>query len=153
MDMKAINRRVIEQFRSGGEIDGMHRDRILLLTTTGARSGRAHTAPMMFVPDGDRLLVIASNMGAEKDPDWYRNVCAHPHVTVEIDDDSFDAVGRALTGDEYERLWADIKKSYPFFADHEAQVARVIPVLSLTRVKDGGGQVASPGDPPAEGTN
>ena len=139
MDMKAVNRRVIEQFRSGGEIDGMHRERILLLTTTGARSGRAHTAPMMFVPDGDRLLVIASNMGAENDPDWYRNVTAHPHVTVEVDGETFEAIGQALTGDEYQRLWASIKNSYPFFADHEAQVTRAIPVVRLTRLLGAGG--------------
>ena len=72
MDIKEINKKTIEQFRAGGPIDGMHRERLVLLTTTGAKSGKTHTTPMMFVPDGDRLLVIASNMGAPKDPDWYR---------------------------------------------------------------------------------
>jgi deazaflavin-dependent oxidoreductase (nitroreductase family) len=63
MDIKEINRTTIERFRAGGEIPGMHRERLVLLTTKGAKSGRPHTAPMMFVQDGDRLLVIASNMG------------------------------------------------------------------------------------------
>ena len=62
VDIKEINKKTIEQFRAGGPIEGMHRERLVLLTTTGAKSGRPHTAPMMFVRDGDRVLVIASNM-------------------------------------------------------------------------------------------
>lgn len=72
MDIKETNRRVIAQFRAGGDIDGMHRERLLLLTTTGSRSGRPHTAPMMFHRDGDQVLVITSNAGAPEHPDWYR---------------------------------------------------------------------------------
>src|SRR6476661_2611171 len=103
MDIKEVNRTTIEQFRAGGEIPGMHRDRLVLLTTTGARSGRPHTAPMMFVPDGDRLLVIASNMGARKVPDWFTNVVADPLVQVEVGDQSYPAIATALTGAEYEQ--------------------------------------------------
>jgi deazaflavin-dependent oxidoreductase (nitroreductase family) len=133
MDVKEINRKTIEQFRAGGEIPGMHRERLLLLTTTGSRSGRSHTAPMMFVPDDDRLLVIASNMGAPKAPDWYTNLLADPTVQVEVGDEAYRAVATALTGDEYQRCWASIKEGYPFFADHEKQAGRVIPVVSLKR--------------------
>ncbi len=133
MDIKEINRTTIEQFRAGGEIPGMHRERLVLLTTTGARSGRPHTTPMMFVQDGDRLLVIASNMGAPKPPDWYTNLVADPIVQVEVGDESYRAVATALTGDEYEWLWASIKENYPFFADHEKQAGRAIPVVALAR--------------------
>jgi deazaflavin-dependent oxidoreductase (nitroreductase family) len=133
MDVKAINRRVIDQFRSGGEIDGMHRDRLVLLTTVGAKSGRPHTSPVMFHPDGDRLLVIASNMGAPRHPDWYVNLVANPRVTVEVGDDRYEAVAETVTGPERERLWAMLKESYPFFADHEASTGRTIPVVILTR--------------------
>ena len=133
MDIKEINRKTIEQFRAGGEIPGMHRERLLLLTTTGARSGRQHIAPMMFVPDGDRLLVVASNMGAAKAPDWYTNLVADPTVQVEVGDESYPAVAAALTGEEYDRVWASIKESYSFFADHEKQAGRAIPVVALTR--------------------
>ena len=133
MDIKEVNRTTIEQFRAGGEIPGMHRERLVLLTTTGARSGRPHTTPMMFVQDGDRLLVIASNMGAPKPPDWYTNLVADPIVQVEVGDESYRAVATALTGDEYERLWASIKENYPFFADHEKQAGRAIPVVALAR--------------------
>src|SRR5712672_2370961 len=118
MDVKAINRRVIDQFRSGAEIEGMHRDRLVLLTTVGAKSGQPHTSPMMFHRDGDRLLVIASNMGAPRHPDWYVNLVANPRVTVEVGDETYEAVARTATGPERERLWAMLKESYPFFADH-----------------------------------
>ncbi len=133
MDIKEINRTTIEQFRAGGEIPGMHRERLVLLTTTGSKSGRPHTTPMMFVQDGDRLLVIASNMGAPKAPDWYTNLVADPKVQVEVGDESYQATAAALTDDEYERVWASIKENYPFFADHEKQAGRVIPVVALAK--------------------
>jgi len=78
VDIKETNKRVIEQFRAGGEIDGMRRDRLVLLTTVGAKSGLRRTTPMMFHRDGDRLLVIASNIGASRHPDWYVNLVAKP---------------------------------------------------------------------------
>ena len=133
MDVKEINRRVIEQFREGGEIEGMHRDRLLLLTTVGARTGQRRTTPMMFHPDGDRLLVIASNMGAAKHPAWYLNLAANPRVTVEVGDEIYEAVASTAEGAERERLWSLIKQNYPFFAEHEQQTERVIPVVILTR--------------------
>jgi deazaflavin-dependent oxidoreductase (nitroreductase family) len=115
MDIRATNRRVIEQFRAGGEIQGMHRERLLLLTTTGARSGNPHTAPMMFHRDGDRLLVIASFAGAPEHPVWYTNLVADPRVTVEIGDETFPARATPAGVDERERLWAGLTESYPFF--------------------------------------
>ena len=113
MDIKEINRKTIEQFRAGGPIEGMHRERLILLTTTGAKSGQPHTTPMMFVPDEDRVLVIASNMGAPQDPDWYVNLCANPRVTVEIGDERYEAAASPLTGPEYDRRWSEIKAEQP----------------------------------------
>jgi deazaflavin-dependent oxidoreductase (nitroreductase family) len=133
VDVKEINRRVIEQFRAGGEIEGMHRDRLLLLTTTGAKSGQPRTTPMMFHPDGDRLLVIASNMGAPRHPDWYLNLVANPRVTVEVGVERYDAVASTAEGAERERLWSMLKQEYPFFAEHERMTNREIPVGILTR--------------------
>jgi deazaflavin-dependent oxidoreductase (nitroreductase family) len=133
MDIKEINRQVIEQFRAGGEITGMHRDRLLLLTTTGARSGRRRTTPMMFDRDGDRVLVMASNAGATKAPDWYRNLVADPRVTVEIGDETYEAVAAVAEGAERARLWAMITDHYPFFLDHQAKAGREIPVVVLER--------------------
>ncbi|TSE01456.1 nitroreductase family deazaflavin-dependent oxidoreductase [Skermania sp. ID1734] len=133
MDIKAINRRTIEQFRAGGDIEGMHRERLLLLTTRGRKSGNPYTAPLMFHPDGDRLLVIASNIGAPKHPDWYLNLDAEPRVTVEVGAETYDAVATPLEGEERERIWAMLKQTYPFFAEHETKTDRIIPVVSLTR--------------------
>lgn len=133
MDMEAINRKVIEQFRAGGEVEGMHRERLLLLTTTGARTGSERTTPMMFHRDGDRVLVMASNAGARKAPDWYANLAADPAVRVEIGDEAYPATATVLSGTERERLWADITAANPFFLDHEQKAERQIPVVALAR--------------------
>lgn len=137
MDMKQINAGVIAQFRAGGPIEGMNRDGLVLLTTTGAKSGQTRTTPMMFHRDGDRLLVIASNIGAPKHPDWYVNLVAHPHVVVEVGSERFDATAAPLTGSERERAWTTLKHTYPFFAEHETKTSRQIPVVELTRTAKG----------------
>lgn len=85
-DQKAYDLRLIEEFRvNRGKPGGPFADRpLLLLTTTGAKSGQARTKPMMYILDGERLLVIASNVGAPRHPAWYHNLVAHPEVTVEL---------------------------------------------------------------------
>jgi deazaflavin-dependent oxidoreductase (nitroreductase family) len=135
MDMREVNKRVVAQFRAGGEIDGMHRERLALLTTTGRRSGEPRTTPMMFHRDGDRVLVIASNIGAPRHPDWYLNLAADPAVTVEVGDEDGaprPATATTLEGDERAALWQMLKSTYPFFAEHEVAAApRVIPVVAV----------------------
>ena len=133
MDIKEINRRVIAQFREGGPIEGMQRDRLVLLTTTGRRSGEPRTTPLMFHRDGDRVLVIASNIGAPSHPDWYLNLVARPQVTVEIGDESYPALATPTEGADRDRVWTLLKQTYPFFADHEKATERTIPVVALTR--------------------
>jgi deazaflavin-dependent oxidoreductase (nitroreductase family) len=129
-DMKAHNRKVIEDFRTqGGAPEGRP---LLLLTTIGARTGIMRTTPMMYVRDGDRLLVIASNAGAPRHPDWYHNLVAHPDVSVELTGVSFPATAVVLRGEERDRVFAGIVEKYPFFADHQANVRRTIPVVALT---------------------
>ncbi|HEX5441777.1 MAG TPA: nitroreductase/quinone reductase family protein, partial [Ktedonobacterales bacterium] len=103
-EMKAFNRQMIADFRARDpKLNGR---RILLLTTTGARSGQPHTTPMTYVIDGDRVLVIASNAGAVRHPDWYRNLVANPEVTVELWDETFQTRAVVAEGEEYDRLWA-----------------------------------------------
>jgi deazaflavin-dependent oxidoreductase (nitroreductase family) len=133
MDIHDINRRVIDQFRAGGEVEGMRRERLLLLTTKGAKSGTDRTTPMMFHPDGDRVVVMASNAGAPKAPDWYANLRANPSVRVEIGTDAYPATATVATGDERARLWTEITGLYPFFLDHEQKANREIPLVVLTR--------------------
>lgn len=134
MDIEEINRRVIQQFRAGGEIEGMQRDRLVVLTTVGAKTGRRRPTPMMFHRDGDSLVVVASNVGAPRHPDWYINLLANPKVTVEVGGEIYDAAATTAEGAERTRLWAMLKETYPFFADHEARTDRTIPVVVLTRV-------------------
>jgi deazaflavin-dependent oxidoreductase (nitroreductase family) len=130
-DIQAHNRELIAKFRAdGGVTDGRP---LLLLTTTGARTGGEHTTPMMFVPDDDRLLVIASNAGAPRHPDWYRNLVAHPDVTVEVTGDTYQARAVPLRGEERDQKFKEIVAKYPFFAQHQAQVSRTIPVVALER--------------------
>ena len=133
MDMKTINAKVIKQFRADEEVDGMHRDRLVLLTTTGRKSGKQRTTPMMFVEDGDHILVIASNMGAKPHPGWYRNLKADPHVHVELDNDEYDAIATVLPGAERDAAWQRITRAHPFLHDHAKSAERVIPVVALDR--------------------
>lgn len=130
--MKAFNRQMIADFRTHDpKLNGR---KILLLTTTGARSGKPHTAPMTYVTDGDRVLVIASNAGAVRHPDWYINLAANPTVTVELPDETFQARAVVAESEEYDRLWAHIVAQMPFFTDHQAKISRKIPVVILQRV-------------------
>ena len=80
MDYRETNRQVIQGFRAGEDLPGMHRERLLLLTTIGRRTGDAQTTPMMFHREDGRLFVIASNVGAPRDPDWCLNLRAQPAV-------------------------------------------------------------------------
>jgi deazaflavin-dependent oxidoreductase (nitroreductase family) len=135
VDVAAVNRQVIAQFRAGGAVEGMHRERLLLLTTTGRRTGQAHTTPMMFHRDGEQVFVIASNAGAPGHPDWYLNLAADPQVTIEVGDEPGGAprpaMAVAVEGAERTALWERLKAAYPFFADHETATTRTIPVVAL----------------------
>jgi deazaflavin-dependent oxidoreductase (nitroreductase family) len=133
-DVATYNRKLIAEFRANGGPPGGRP--VLLLTTTGARTGEKRTTPMMYIPDGDRLLVVASNAGAPRHPDWYHNLVAHPDVVVEHGAEVFPATAIPATGAERDRLFADISARYPFFTDHQAKVTRTIPVVVLTRRTD-----------------
>jgi deazaflavin-dependent oxidoreductase (nitroreductase family) len=130
-DVKAYNQKLIEEFRANGGVEPGRP--LLLLTTKGARSGEERTTPMMFIPDGDRLLVIASNAGAPRHPDWYYNLLAYPEVTVEVTGDTYEATAEVPGGAERDRLFAEVCGKYPFFTEHQAKVSRAIPVVALVR--------------------
>jgi deazaflavin-dependent oxidoreductase (nitroreductase family) len=132
-DMQAYNRQLIEKFRADGGASMGDRP-LLLLTTVGARSGEARTCPMMFVKDGDRLLVIASNNGATRHPGWWYNLVADPRVTVEVSGESYPATAAPLVGAERDQRWARIVQEYPFFAEHQQRAGeRQIPVVAVRR--------------------
>ncbi len=138
LDRQEQNRKLIDEFRAtrsqpGGPFPGRP---LLLLTMTGARSGQRRTTPLMYIAERDdlaRVLVIPSNIGAPRHPDWYHNLVAHPDVTVEIGNETFEARAEPAQGAEYERLWKKVVERYPFFADHQAKTTRRIPVVILSR--------------------
>jgi deazaflavin-dependent oxidoreductase (nitroreductase family) len=134
-DQHEYNRKLIEEFRATRSASGtpLGRRPVVLLTTTGAKSGLRRTTPLMYIPDGDRLLVIASNAGAPAHPDWYYNLVAHPDVGVEVGGETYDANAVVLAGAERQQLWDKIVAQYAFFADHQANISRQIPVVALER--------------------
>jgi len=136
-DRNDWNRQTIEAFRAnGGKVGGMWEGRpLLLLTTTGAKSGQRHTNPVMYMADGDRLLVFASKGGAPSNPDCYHNLVAHPEVTVEVGTETYEATATPLIGDERNRLFAKQASLYPQFGEYQARTARKIPVVALVRRK------------------
>ena len=136
-DRQDWNRQTIEAFRSnGGKVGGMWEGRpLLLLTTTGARSGQRRTNPVMYLADGDRLLIFASKGGAPGNPDWYYNLLAHPQVTVEVGTETYEATASVLSGEERDRLYARQAELYPQFADYQARTTRKIPVIALQHRK------------------
>jgi len=136
-DRQDWNRSTIEEFRAnGGKVGGMWEGKpLLLLTTTGAKSGQRRTNPTMYLRDGDRLLVFASKGGAPTSPDWYHNLLAHPQVTVEVGPESYEATATVLSGEERDRLYARQAQLFPQFADYQAKTTRKIPVIALERRK------------------
>jgi deazaflavin-dependent oxidoreductase (nitroreductase family) len=125
----------IDEFRaSGGKIGGGFTGRpVLLLTTTGRKSGEPRTAPMMYLQEDGHIYVFASKGGAPSDPHWYRNLVASPKVTVELGTRTFDATARPLEGEERDRVYAKQVELYPQFGDYERKTERTIPVVELIR--------------------
>ena len=136
-DMNDWNRQTIEAFRAnGGKVGGMWEGRpLLLLTTTGAKSGQRRTNPMMYLADGDRLLVFASKRGAPTNPDWYHNLVAHPEVTIEVGTETYEATATVLNGEDRDLLYARQAELYPQFGEYQANTTRKIPVIALERQK------------------
>ncbi|HEU4783983.1 MAG TPA: nitroreductase/quinone reductase family protein [Ktedonobacterales bacterium] len=127
------NQHIIKQFRThGGETD--YPGPVVLLTTTGARSGQPRTTPVAYSIDGSHLVIIASAGGAPTHPDWYRNLMAHPMVTVELGSETFHARARVVDGAERDRLYAQHALALGFStSDYRQKTTRQIPVIVLAR--------------------
>ena len=147
-----FNQQVIDEFRAhhgrvGGPFEG---GRLLLLTTTGARTGTPHTTPVGYLPDGgEHVLVIASAAGSPKHPDWYHNLLAHPQVTVESGVFTYEAQAVVLAGEEREQAWARAVEADPGWAEYQKKTERIIPVVALHAITNGGpGKInaSSPGE-------
>jgi deazaflavin-dependent oxidoreductase (nitroreductase family) len=136
-DLNAFNRALVEEFRANdGKVTGMFADApLVVITTTGAKSGRPRTTPLVHTRDGDRVVIIASKGGAPTHPDWFHNIKANPEVTVELPGETFRARAVVYTdGPERDRLYRAQAALMPNFAEYEAATDRVIPVVALERI-------------------
>ena len=134
--MSDFNTPVIEEFRAnGGELGGNFAGApMLLLHSTGAKSGKERVNPMMYQAVGRSYAVFASKAGAPTNPDWYHNLVAHPDASVEIGTETHAVRAPVATGDERTRIWTTHKERYPGFAGYETKTAREIPVVILEPV-------------------
>lgn len=139
--MSDWNDKVIEEFRAngghvGGNFEGVP---LLLLLSTGAKSGQQRVSPVMYQAVDDGWAVFASYAGLDVNPAWYHNLKANPEAAIEVASENGDGVetvqvtARELTPEEREPVWETQKQRYPGFADYERKTSRVIPVLVLTR--------------------
>ncbi|WP_326589828.1 nitroreductase/quinone reductase family protein [Streptomyces sp. NBC_01294] len=137
----SFNQVVIEEFRAnagrvGGPFEGSE---LILLTTTGARSGKPHTVPLGFVREGGtggHLLVVGSAGGADRHPAWYHNLLARPLVQVETGTEEYEAVAVPAEGARRDELFAHVVREEPGYGDYQAGTARVIPVVVLQRTHE-----------------
>ena len=135
--MSDWNQKIIEEFRAnegkvGGHFEGKA---LLLLHTSGAKSGRERINPLATVRDGDRFVVIASKGGADTHPDWYHNIVANPQVTVEFGTDTFQADAAVTDEPERTRLYDKMVEMMAGFDEYRKGTTRIIPVIVLTPVK------------------
>ncbi|MEV4443256.1 nitroreductase/quinone reductase family protein [Streptomyces sp. NPDC049577] len=144
----SFNQYVIDEFRAnGGKVGGpFEGGDLLLLTTTGARSGAEHTVPLGYVREGDRLLVVGSDQGAPRHPAWYHNLLVRPIVRVEVGDERFDTVAVPAEGARRDELFAHVVRTAPGYADYQARTERILPVVVLERPRPGARQVRSVAD-------
>jgi deazaflavin-dependent oxidoreductase (nitroreductase family) len=131
--MDDFNRGVIEEFRAnegrvGGPFEGAP---VLLLTSTGAKSGERRTTPVMYLPDGERMVIFASKGGSPSNPAWYHNLRANPSATVEVGSDKLDVNAVVTSGEERQRLFDRQAERYAQFADYAQKTSREIPVVAL----------------------
>jgi deazaflavin-dependent oxidoreductase (nitroreductase family) len=132
-----FNTSIVNEFRAnggkvGGPFDGAP---MILLHHRGARTGNERVNPLVYQPVGDNFAVFASKGGAPTDPQWFRNLLAHPRTTVEVGTETIPVVARVLEGDERDEIWTKQKQLMPGFAQYEtnAKAHRAIPVVLLER--------------------
>ena len=137
--MASWSQAIIQEFHAkAGKGVGQFGNRLVLLTTTGKRSGKAQTTPVMYHRDGERYVVVASKAGAPDHPAWYHNLKANPLATVEVGTESgtetFEVRAHEAQGEERERIWADRVAIAPGFGEYQRQTSRQIPVMLLERI-------------------
>jgi deazaflavin-dependent oxidoreductase (nitroreductase family) len=133
-DFNEVNRRVTAEFHAhagkvGGPFEGTD---ILILTTTGAKSGQTRWNPLAYTRDGNRYIIVASKAGAPAHPDWYYNLLRYPSVSIEVGAENVLVDASVATGAERDRLFAQHAKRMPRFREYERSTSRELPVVILT---------------------
>ncbi len=133
--MSNFQEQVVNEFRANeGKVGGPFQGApLLLLTTTGARSGAERLNPLMYTKDGDDLVILASKGGAPDNPAWYHNLVAHPRAMVEVGTDKFQVTARVAQGEERDRLFQAQADLFPQFDGYQEKTSRAIPVVVLRR--------------------
>jgi deazaflavin-dependent oxidoreductase (nitroreductase family) len=134
-DVDDWNRKIIDEFHANqGKVGGPFAGApVLLLHTTGAKTSQERVNPMMYLDLDGHRYVFATAAGADKNPDWYWNLVAHPNVIAEVGTETFDAAAVPLTGDDRDRIYAEQARRYGGFAEYEQMTSRVIPVVEIIR--------------------
>ena len=134
--MSDMNKQIIEEFRANdGKVGGFFANNtLLLLHSTGAKSGQEHINPLVTFEDGDRLVIIASKSGAPSNPDWYYNVVANPEVGVEYGTENFRARATITSEPERTELYEKMENKFAAFSEYKEKTTRVIPVVTLSRL-------------------
>ena len=130
-----FNRGVVEEFRAnGGKVGGpFEGGDLLLLHTTGAKSGQPRLSPLAYLTVDGKMLIVGSYAGAPKDPAWVHNLRANPRAHIEVGTDAYDVVVRELPDDERDETYPKITALAPVFAEYQANTTRAIPLFELTR--------------------
>ncbi|GAB7070599.1 nitroreductase family deazaflavin-dependent oxidoreductase [Mycobacterium hodleri] len=130
-----FNRGVVEEFRAnGGKVGGpFEGGNLLLLHTTGAKSGQPRLSPLAYLTVDGRMLIVGSYAGAQKDPAWVHNLRAHPRAHVEVGTEAYDVDVRELPADERDATYPKVTEIAPVFAEYQAKTPRAIPLFELTR--------------------
>jgi deazaflavin-dependent oxidoreductase (nitroreductase family) len=132
-DYDTFNADMMKDFRANeGKVGGMFEGApLVILHTTGARSGKERLAPLMYLDYEDRMFVFASKAGADTNPDWYHNVKANPSVTIEIGTETVERTAVELDADERSRIYAVQASRYAQFGEYQKGTDRAIPVIEL----------------------
>jgi deazaflavin-dependent oxidoreductase (nitroreductase family) len=133
--MKAFNKGIVEEFRSNGGVVGgpFEGATLLLLTTTGARSGQPRLAPLAYLTIDDKMIIIGSKAGADTNPDWVHNLRANPRAHIEVGTEAYEVTARELPAAERDELYPKVVELAPGFGEYQAKTSRVIPLFELQR--------------------
>ena len=133
--MKAFNKSIVDEFRSnGGKVGGpFEGGTLLLLTTTGAKSGQPRLAPLAYFTVDGKMIIIGSKAGADTNPDWVHNLRANPKAHIEVGMQAYDVTARELPLDERDEIFPKVVALSPGFGDYQSKTSRVIPLFELQR--------------------